>query len=241
MCAIDSNGLLYCWGSNVDGELGLGTNTQTYYSPTAVTGGALSGKKVLKVASDGNAVNDETGDAHTCALYYTTTVSDAKLACWGSNANGQLGLGTSGTWSGTGSWTPGNNPAAWIYKSPTTVDLTGLLNGKTFTDFSVSDGSNCVVASSRAYCVGTAGQRGEGGSGRTKTYVAVDDGNGIFLNNNVDSIVGGAQRVCATVKAKIYCWGANTVGQVGDGTTDSPKKRPSEAIFLRPKNTQYTY
>jgi alpha-tubulin suppressor-like RCC1 family protein len=68
-------GSLKCWGSNNEGELGLGKQS-TDERPTAVSG--LSGVDHICFAS-----------AHACALTH-----DHKLYCWGSNNFGQIGDGT---------------------------------------------------------------------------------------------------------------------------------------------------
>jgi len=90
----------------VNGEIGTGATTSSYLVPTAVNTGAssaLNGKKVISIQGDGTPADDVgdsganiDGDAHTCALAYTTTVADAKPYCWGSNRLGQLG--NNGTW-----------------------------------------------------------------------------------------------------------------------------------------------
>jgi alpha-tubulin suppressor-like RCC1 family protein len=74
-CALLGDGTLKCWGSNNEGELGLGKQS-TDERPTAVTG--LSGVEHICFAS-----------AHACAL-----TQEHKLYCWGSNNFGQIGDGT---------------------------------------------------------------------------------------------------------------------------------------------------
>jgi alpha-tubulin suppressor-like RCC1 family protein len=71
-CALLANGTLQCWAGNVDGQLGIGTNTNSF-SPVAVTG--------LSSASSVAA-----GAAHTCAV-----LADGTGWCWGSDSSGQLG------------------------------------------------------------------------------------------------------------------------------------------------------
>ncbi len=75
-CALMTNGSVKCWGSNVDGQLGITINS-------VVTGlidvpGLTSG--VIGVAAYGR---------HSCAQMAT-----GALKCWGKNVNGQLGDGT---------------------------------------------------------------------------------------------------------------------------------------------------
>ena len=74
-CAVKTNGRLYCWGYNGDGQLGDGTTTNRTV-PTQVSGAATDW---LSVAAGGR---------HTCALK-----TNGRLYCWGWNFYGQLGDG----------------------------------------------------------------------------------------------------------------------------------------------------
>ena len=75
-CAVISGGEVKCLGSNSSGMLGDGTNTDRI-SPVTVQG--LSGARSVSVGES----------AYVCAV----TTSDV-VKCWGSNAYGQLGDGT---------------------------------------------------------------------------------------------------------------------------------------------------
>ena len=75
-CILKNNGVVRCWGSNTNGQIGDGTSADRWI-PTVVSG--LSGT-VLSIAL---------GDGHTCALF-TSGAAD----CWGANVSGQLGDGT---------------------------------------------------------------------------------------------------------------------------------------------------
>ena len=74
-CAVDRHGAASCWGSNVDGQLGDGTETAALV-PRSVPG--LSG--VRQIAA---------GSYHSCAL-----AADGAVSCWGWNVGGQVGDGT---------------------------------------------------------------------------------------------------------------------------------------------------
>ncbi len=71
-CAIKSDGSLYCWGNNSDGQLGVMASEVDV--PTRVNGVWVS------IAMHG---------AHSCALQ-----AGGLLFCWGSNKEGQIGDGT---------------------------------------------------------------------------------------------------------------------------------------------------
>ena len=75
-CARKNDGSLWCWGRNIEGQLGDGTTT-SQSSPIEIT--AL-GHAVTTVAA---------GSFHTCARK-----SDGSLWCWGHNPSGQLGDGS---------------------------------------------------------------------------------------------------------------------------------------------------
>ncbi|MFB9955188.1 RCC1 domain-containing protein [Cellulomonas denverensis] len=75
--ALGSDGVLYAWGDNVDGQLGNGTLTDSP-SPTPVL--LPPGSTVTALAA---------GYRHSAAL-----LSDGTLLMWGANASGQLGSGT---------------------------------------------------------------------------------------------------------------------------------------------------
>ena len=69
------HGILYCWGANVDGRLGIGDTTDRN-APT-------------RVGFDADWIAVATGVAHTCALK-----TDGSVWCFGANTVGQLGQGT---------------------------------------------------------------------------------------------------------------------------------------------------
>lgn len=74
-CARKTDGTLWCWGKNTDGQLGIG-NTTASTVPVQVTGLA------------GNVTSVSVGNGHTCARK-----TDGTLWCWGSNFDGELGIG----------------------------------------------------------------------------------------------------------------------------------------------------
>ncbi len=71
--AVTKNGDLYCWGSNVNGQLGDGTGDDQ--------------EKPVKVLS--NVASVSAGYSHSAAV-----TKSGELYCWGANDSGQLGDGT---------------------------------------------------------------------------------------------------------------------------------------------------
>lgn len=73
-CAVRSDGTLWCWGWNMNGQLGVGDRKDRWV-PTR----AGSNRDWAKIAP---------GHHHTCAMR-----TDRSLWCWGRNVEGQLGFG----------------------------------------------------------------------------------------------------------------------------------------------------
>ncbi len=71
-CALAPSGIVYCWGRNDQGQLGLGFTSSQESVPVS-----LGLTDVVSVVAGGQ---------HTCALR-----SDGTVWCWGANPKGQLG------------------------------------------------------------------------------------------------------------------------------------------------------
>src|SRR5271156_3614457 len=83
---------------------------------------------------------------------YSCAIESGKAYCWGDNANGQLG---------DGSTTDSSVPVA--------VDTSGVLAGKTVTQIAASQAATCALDSTgAAYCWGW---NGDGGLGDDSTAV----------------------------------------------------------------------
>ena len=88
-CAVSTEGAAYCWGLNADAQLGSTSTARSadglaYTASPAEVAGGLRWKQV------------SAGRRHSCGV-----TTDAKLRCWGLNASGELGDGTT-----TSSMTP---------------------------------------------------------------------------------------------------------------------------------------
>jgi alpha-tubulin suppressor-like RCC1 family protein len=76
ICGLTPAGAAYCWGRNHRGQIGNGTTGGSVNTPTAVSGG----RTWQWLAA---------GDDFACGV-----ATGAELYCWGSNADGKLGDGT---------------------------------------------------------------------------------------------------------------------------------------------------
>jgi alpha-tubulin suppressor-like RCC1 family protein/uncharacterized protein YjdB len=80
-CALKTDGTVWCWGNNTDGELGDGTFSQSSVPVQVCAAGGCSRHL-------GGVTAISAGDYHACALLATGGVR-----CWGDDSYGQLGDG----------------------------------------------------------------------------------------------------------------------------------------------------
>lgn len=244
-CGDATDGNVYCWGENGFGQLGDGTTTSRRVVPVRViapAGVQLSGVVTgymhsCASGSDGKTycwgrntegqlghnsttsssptpvkVSTPTGVrfsnltshfSHTCA-----EGDNGRAYCWGYNGHGRLG---------NGSTTISRTPVT--VRAPAGVTLTGLAAGESHTCANGSDG--------KVYCwgLGVYGQLGNGTTASQSTVPKVTTPpTGVTLSN----VRAGGEFNCATGSdTNIYCWGSNSSGQVGDGSSTERLDRPT--------------
>ncbi|MBK8480087.1 MAG: PQQ-binding-like beta-propeller repeat protein [Proteobacteria bacterium] len=185
-CARLTNGRLFCWGSNANGQLGNGTTVRRL-TPLRIT---AVGNSVAEVAV-GHYYNVY-DSGHTCARR-----NDGSVACWGDNSAGQLGDGTT-------------MQRLWP------VEVTAL--GTTATQISTRGRHSCALRNDGSlWCWGSnwTGQLGDGTGSNQLLPVRVD-----ALGTAVVSVTTGDLITCALLNdGSQWCWGSNSEGRVGDGTT----------------------
>jgi alpha-tubulin suppressor-like RCC1 family protein len=175
-CAILAGGMVSCFGRNDMGQLGDGTMTN-HPTPTMVMG--------LESA----AVDVAAGENHSCAV-----LSTGAVRCWGANASGQLGNGTT-------------MPSAMPVAVAGITDATAV--------FAMSVSTCAVRRSGEVLCWGgnSAGQLADG---TTMDHSMPSSTMGLPIPS---VLVGRRESACAQVfEGAIKCWGRNTDGQLGDGT-----------------------
>jgi alpha-tubulin suppressor-like RCC1 family protein len=249
-CALLLDGTLKCWGLNWYGQLGNGVNivvpSDAFNSPVPVevigianaTGVAAGNIHTCAALSDGTAKcwgnnasgqlgsgasnfsstpievtgisiakNVAVGLAHSCAL-----LSNGMIQCWGNNQYGQLGNGTA-----TDSSTP--------------VTVQGISNAVAV---SAGDYHTCAMLSDgRVQCWGL-NIRGQLGTGTFDNSLIPVTVAGIAT---ATAIAAGGDGMgesysCALLSDKtVNCWGDNSFGELGDGTTNY-SSTPVEVVRL---------
>jgi len=199
-CAVTTAGVAYCWGANELGQLGDGTTTTHRTSPFAVTGGLLY--TVIRA-----------GSKHTCALQTITK----SAYCWGASGLGQIGNGAAGV------------------ADTSRVMLPTLVSGAhAYTQLDAGGSHNCAIAGTSTFCWGWNGYGQLGFASPTtcaasrpcaKSPAAITGTPGTF---QLSAIGLGTSHSCGISSAGVLrCWGNNTHGQIGDGTTTN---RPAAVI-----------
>jgi alpha-tubulin suppressor-like RCC1 family protein len=230
-CAILSDGDLYCWGSNVNGQLGVGDNISTDSMSTPVD---LGDVEVIDVAAGGN---------HTCAL-----LTNGDVWCWGLDSSGELGDGANDPqnaptvavdfadvaatkivtglahscallesnavycWGDNSSGQLGDNNGGVDSNVPSGVtlamgDVLDLDAGGLFT---------CAIVGTNVYCWGENGSGQLGNNDGTNTDLDVPSAAlDIDGETPVKLALGGEHGCVLTSTGKVYCWGESDAGQTG--------------------------
>ncbi len=149
------------------------------------------------------AVQVTAGFQHTCAL-----TSEGGVRCWGTNEAGQLGAGT------TEELDPDNGRSGRFLAMQVVGLEAGVAAISTFSD------TTCALTTAGGVKCWGDGFYGQLGNGETEdSAVPVDV---IGLDRGVTAITVGSGHACAmTDTGVVKCWGDNSDGQLGDGTTES--------------------
>src|SRR4029450_4997256 len=228
-CALTVAGAVKCWGANDSGQLGDGTQTQRL-TPVSVSGLAAGVKAIAA------------GDNHTCAL-----TNAGAVKCWGQTRTGQLGDNTTtmrlvpvavaglgsgvsaieGGASHTCALTVSGGVKCWGWngfgqlgdntntQQNAPVDVNGLTSGASA--IAIGQYHGCARVGPAVKCWGwnDYGQVGDNSVAQRWAPVSVSG-----LASGVTGIAAGNGHSCAVLTGGgAKCWGDNTDGQVGDGTS----------------------
>jgi alpha-tubulin suppressor-like RCC1 family protein len=232
-CALTNGGAVHCWGANFNGQLGDGTNTDRSLPVPVV--GLDSG--VTAIAA---------GDEHACAVTSTGAVK-----CWGWNITGQLGDGTTNnsaipvTVAGLTGVAKAVTAGEWhtcALKTDGSIQCWGdnrwgqlgggpnvLVSGPASSIESGSLHVCAVLVGGEVQCWGSNeyGQLGDGTTTNRPIPVTVAG-----LPGGAAGLSAGYDHSCAVLTSGfLRCWGRNTTGQLGDGTT-TDRHNPVEVSNL---------
>jgi alpha-tubulin suppressor-like RCC1 family protein len=231
-CGIVTTGAVYCWGGNASGGSGDGTLLTASTPRLALTPAGLTFTQVA------------TSNGSTCAF-----TSSGTPYCWGNNAEGQLGIGTTSivrvpvevqmpsgvtqvaagftqtcgaAADGTGyCW--GNNDFGKLGDGTTVARVTpAIVVGTPSISLTQTvtwrDHSCALSTTGEVLCwgFGGSGRLGYGGTLNQASPVSVTLGGGVTAS----AVTVGNAHSCALIDAGgAVCWGFNSSGQLGNGTT----------------------
>ena len=233
-CAVTLTGASFCWGNGASGILGNGASLNSR-TPVQVTG-LSSGVSEVSV-----------GHSHACAIH------NGAAKCWGSGAHGALGNGLSETstvavnvtnlaygvtrisaGSGYTCALKGTAPLCWGQNSNgeigdgTTTNRTTPLalsdSSSVLSDINAGGKTTCGINSSKALlCWGLNNFWQVGDNSESITSQLLPSFTKA-LRSDVASVDSSLFSSCAITKyGRMFCWGDNSWGQLGNGETDTSR------------------
>lgn len=211
-CALLTSGGVQCWGDNSDGELGRGfaDGVGGYRATADWVSGLTSGVSDIATGS----VKAE----HTCAII------SGGVKCWGYNAWGNLGDGTSTARS-----------------VPTAVVGIGTA-GSGVLKLAPSRYTTCVLLTGsvvKCWGMNDLGQLGNSNLGVNSSSPVTMDLSSLAGGDSVTDLGLGEDQGCLLTGAgAVYCWGSDSVGQLADGTVGGANKAKPMATLVTSGATQ---
>jgi alpha-tubulin suppressor-like RCC1 family protein len=192
---LSNQGRAFSSGLGTSGELGLNISTQTTITtPTLISFPDLQGEEVISSISAGN----NTSFALT---------SLGRVFAWGNNTTGQIGDGT----------TTSRN-------SPVLISFSGLQVGETITSIKAGGyyaHTLALTSLGRVFAWGNRvnGSLGDGLTSGQTTSPGLVTFSLLQQGETISSISLGLSNIALTSLGRVFTWGANTNGILGDGTT----------------------
>lgn len=204
-CALQS-GKLSCWGLNKQGQIGDGNSGVVDGVPDSLTGNAYTVKVALTPTPvfSTDVTDIAIGYEHSCAI------KSGELFCWGSNEYGQLGISPVPT-----------DPADIIFPRPVSI----LKDVKQV----AARGRWTLVVSNSQQLLGFGTRLArENGQLIPKLLSKTPK---VIIASGVKSISVSANHACAVMTSgALNCFGMNTMGEVGNGSTAEDVASPVEVF-----------
>jgi len=251
-CVRRGDGTVSCWGDNDVQQTG-DHFTGALYTPTP-----------FAVVGVGEVTQVATGELHSCALK-----GDGNVLCWGGNAEGQLGSGTTDTIIGvpypvqglTGAiaigagvahtcalraggrvscW--GRNSSGQLGDGTSTqalapVPVSGLTDAVAI---ALGAEHTCALRATGTLLCWGKNSRGQLGNGTLVRSLVPSPVNlaGVLASGTASALAAGAEHTCAVLRgSQVTCWGDNSFGQFGDGTTVS-RSAPATVVLAAGRKLQ---
>jgi uncharacterized repeat protein (TIGR02543 family) len=191
--ALSDTGRVFMWGANGSSQLGRGNDTRSNIPIEITNSFNLSDDKIIQL---------EVGDS------FAGSISQKReVFTWGSNASGQLGDDTT-----------------WQKSLP--VKITSRFNfqaNETINFFNLGSESVSLITSDRIFVWGK-NNYGQLGLGHTTMMRTPIDLSARFTNlESTESvlkvIIGNEHTIALTSEGKVYTWGRNDEGQIGNNSS----------------------
>lgn len=197
-CAVIDDGRVYCWGASDDYKLGQAVPADSDV-PVEITDVGPD------VGDVGKAVQVEVGGSFVCALLTT-----GEIACWGDNANGQLGSA-----------------------SPAT-SYNAVVQGGSNRYLTLASGDNhgCAIElGGSIWCWGE-GQNGKLGDGATSDNTTPNRVSNYPVSPNTAAyVMAGTEHSCAVLSSgEVICWGLEANGRLGNNSTGGTRTTPVKVL-----------
>lgn len=200
---LKGDGTVWSWGYNGSGELGRESAAQTDTEPGIIPG--LSGVQQLSAGSNFVLALDDKG----------------KVWSWGSNRNGQLGLG--------------DTENRGVPEPIEAIDKRVI---------SISAGSDHGAAVAQDQMVWLWGSNSAGQLGRSKSVLRAETPFELkTISRLTKAAAGGNQTIALRPDGSVYMWGTTYVGQPPEGTPEENNLADAEGFYryAEPQRMRYVY
>lgn len=191
-CAVYADFLIKCWGDNSSGQ--LGNNGVALEAP----GAAVRDKVAAANLTFASFTGVTAGGSHACA-WRSAAGGSREIFCWGSNAKGELGIG---------SVSDSEKEAVAVVGIQAEIGEYKVAAGIAHT---------CAISGVFVYCWGdnSSGQLGNEDVPMSTVPLAVVG----LPAGTPTAIYAKGNQTCALIGGKPYCWGNNQFKQLGSATT----------------------